>query len=95
MLIFLIGLVALILFRTLKKDFIKIARDFDDEEEGLDVIDETGWKQIHGDVFRYDLKYRRDVYWRNGDIIEPLLSWHCFLRCSVLDPNSLFYLLLR
>jgi transmembrane 9 superfamily protein 3 len=53
MLVFLIGLVALILFRTLKKDFIKIARDFDDEEEGLDVIDETGWKQIHGDVFRY------------------------------------------
>jgi transmembrane 9 superfamily protein 3 len=56
MLVFLIGLVALILFRTLKKDFIKIARDFDDEEEGLDVIDETGWKQIHGDVFRAPAK---------------------------------------
>merc|ERR1712060_168712 len=38
--------------RTLKKDYERFSAD---DENGLDfdnVVDETGWKQIHGDVFR-------------------------------------------
>jgi len=51
MVIFLVGLVAVILMRTLKKDITKFTRDL--EEEGdLDMGEESGWKQVHGDVFR-------------------------------------------
>ncbi|MBA0560664.1 hypothetical protein Golob_017548 [Gossypium lobatum] len=35
--------------RILKNDFIKYAHD----EESADQEEETGWKSIHGDVFRY------------------------------------------
>ncbi|CAM6116820.1 unnamed protein product [Calypogeia fissa] len=43
------GFLATILMRVLKNDFIKYSRD----EEALDDQEETGWKYIHGDVFRY------------------------------------------
>jgi len=50
MVIFLVGLVSLILMRTLRQDYERFS-----EEDELDldrVVDETGWKQVHGDVFR-------------------------------------------
>lgn len=51
MVIFLCGIVALILMRTLKNDYAKYAQD--DDEMGFDRLqDDAGWKQIHGDVFR-------------------------------------------
>ena len=40
---------ASILMRVLKNDFIKYSHD----EETIDDQEETGWKYIHGDVFRY------------------------------------------
>ncbi|KAH7427629.1 hypothetical protein KP509_10G052300 [Ceratopteris richardii] len=43
------GFLATILMRVLKNDFIKFSRD----EEMADDQEETGWKYIHGDVFRY------------------------------------------
>lgn len=43
------GFLATILMRILKNDFIKYSRD----EESMDDQEETGWKYIHGDVFRY------------------------------------------
>lgn len=52
MVIFLTGLVSMILMRTLRKDYAKYAKDDDDLEDDRDVGDESGWKQIHGDVFR-------------------------------------------
>jgi len=53
MVVFLCGLVGLILLRTLRNDFAKYSKDEDIDVEGLQVIGEdTGWKQIHGDVFR-------------------------------------------
>ncbi|KAL8162441.1 hypothetical protein V2J09_013930 [Rumex salicifolius] len=53
MVIFLTGLVSMILMRTLRNDYAKYARD-DDDLESLerDVNEETGWKLVHGDVFR-------------------------------------------
>lgn len=52
MVLFLIGLVIVILFRTLKRDLAR----YDKEEALLDLDrelgDEYGWKQVHGDVFR-------------------------------------------
>ena len=73
MVLFLMGLVALILVRTLRKDYARyglVGLDDDEEdEEGAYVDDngkaedplmksgglpneESGWKQVHGDVFR-------------------------------------------
>lgn len=43
------GFLATILMRVLKNDFIKYSHD----EEAADEQEETGWKYIHGDVFRY------------------------------------------
>ncbi|KAG6495782.1 hypothetical protein ZIOFF_043610 [Zingiber officinale] len=53
MVIFLTGLVSMILMRTLRNDYAKYARE-DDELETLerDVSEESGWKLVHGDVFR-------------------------------------------
>lgn len=52
MVVFLCGLVSLILMRTLKNDLARY--DSDREMDGLDrdFGDDSGWKQIHGDVFR-------------------------------------------
>lgn len=53
MVLFLCGLVALILLRTLRNDFARYAKDEDLDVEGIQVIGEdSGWKQVHGDVFR-------------------------------------------
>jgi len=52
MVVFLCGLVSLILLRTLRNDYARYTRD-DDDVEGLDRVGEdSGWKQVHGDVFR-------------------------------------------
>lgn len=51
MVIFLTGLVSMILVRTLRKDYARYAKD-DDDVEDRDVGEESGWKQVHGDVFR-------------------------------------------
>lgn len=51
MVVFLVGLVSMILMRTLRRDYARYSRDeFDDLER--DLGDEYGWKQIHTDVFR-------------------------------------------
>lgn len=52
MVVFLCGLVALILMRTLKKDYARYSIDDADDMELDRVVDESGWKQVHGDVFR-------------------------------------------
>lgn len=53
MVIFLCGLVSLILLRTLRNDFARYASNEDVDVEGMQVIGEdSGWKQVHGDVFR-------------------------------------------
>ena len=52
MVVFLCGLVALILLRTLRNDFARYAKEEDIELDGMQGIDDSGWKQIHGDVFR-------------------------------------------
>ncbi|MCO5561759.1 hypothetical protein L7F22_015382 [Adiantum nelumboides] len=53
MVIFLTGLVSMILMRTLRNDYAKYAREEDDLETlERDVSEESGWKLVHGDVFR-------------------------------------------
>mmetsp|Transcript_17876 Transcript_17876/g.53432 ORF Transcript_17876/g.53432 Transcript_17876/m.53432 type:complete len:357 (-) Transcript_17876:1283-2353(-) len=52
MVIFLTGIVSLILMRTLRKDYAKYARETGELDELDQELDESGWKQVHGDVFR-------------------------------------------
>ncbi|XP_076811216.1 transmembrane 9 superfamily member 3-like [Clavelina lepadiformis] len=52
MVIFLVGLVSMILMRTLRKDYARYSKEDDLDEMERDLGDEYGWKQIHGDVFR-------------------------------------------
>ena len=53
MVIFLVGLVFMILMRTLSRDYLRYTKDLDDDLEGsLDAEEESGWKLVHGDVFR-------------------------------------------
>ena len=53
MVIFLTGLVSMILMRTLRKDYAKYAQhSTDDVEDRGGDAEESGWKLVHGDVFR-------------------------------------------
>ena len=45
------GFLASILMRVLKNDFVKYSRD--DEAAAAEDGEETGWKYVHGDVFRF------------------------------------------
>jgi len=51
MVIFLVGLVWMILLRTLNKDYARYHKD-DVESDDADIGEDYGWKQVHGDVFR-------------------------------------------
>ena len=46
--LFLSGMVAMIMMRTLHRDFNR----YNAAEVSDDVEEETGWKLVHGDVFR-------------------------------------------
>ncbi|UJR35150.1 hypothetical protein I4U23_027919 [Adineta vaga] len=52
MVLFLVGLVSMILLRTLRKDYARYGKDDDLDDMERDLGDEYGWKQVHGDVFR-------------------------------------------
>jgi transmembrane 9 superfamily protein 2/4 len=57
--VFLVGMVSTILVRTLKKDIARYNRldqfaleDFGETGDADDTADDSGWKLVHGDVFR-------------------------------------------
>ena len=50
--VFLAGLVALIMMRTLSMDYIKYAQDYDEGALEMTVREDSGWTRVHGDVFR-------------------------------------------
>jgi len=52
MVIFLVGLVTMILMRTLRRDYARYSKEDDVDDMERDLGDEYGWKQVHGDVFR-------------------------------------------
>ncbi|CAD7698457.1 unnamed protein product [Ostreobium quekettii] len=53
MVVFLIGVVAMILLRTLRKDYAKYTLDLNDMDSlEQEISEESGWKLVHGDVFR-------------------------------------------
>ena len=100
MVVFLCGLVALILLRTLRNDFarsthlnppttgalinplllnivsIRYAKDEEIDMEGAHAIGEdSGWKQVHGDVFRApDHLILFSALWGNGWQLVALVA---------------------
>ncbi|VDM66180.1 unnamed protein product, partial [Strongylus vulgaris] len=52
MVVFLVGLVWMILVRTLRKDYARYQKEDSIDDLDADLGDEYGWKQVHGDVFR-------------------------------------------
>eukprot|EP00030_Apusomonadida_sp_AF-17_P000399 a174436_467.p1 GENE.a174436_467~~a174436_467.p1 ORF type:complete len:600 (-),score=303.55 a174436_467:25-1665(-) len=50
--VFLVGVVTMILMRTLKRDFARYAPRDDDDDFDMPLGDDSGWKQVYGDVFR-------------------------------------------
>jgi hypothetical protein len=46
MVIFLVGLVSMILMRTLRKDYARYSKDEDIDDMERDLGDEYGWKQV-------------------------------------------------
>ena len=80
--VFLAGLVALIMMRTLSMDYIKYAQDYDEGALEMTVREDSGWKRVHGDVFRpcaHLLSYT--ILMGNGSHIAftTLLSLLCIL----------------
>ncbi len=51
--VFLCGLVAIILMRTLKADFARFSVEESDDLDLEHVVDESGWKHVHGMVPPY------------------------------------------
>merc|ERR1719384_1969585 len=52
--IFLVGMVSMVVLRALKKDYERMQKEKDDDDD-MDYEsfnEETGWKKLHGDVFR-------------------------------------------
>ena len=47
-----VGLVTMILMRTLRRDYARYSKEDDVDDMERDLGDEYGWKQVHGDVFR-------------------------------------------
>ncbi|XP_046828741.1 transmembrane 9 superfamily member 2 isoform X1 [Vespa crabro] len=50
--LFLSGMVAMIMLRTLHKDIVRYNQAYFQIESGEDAQEEFGWKLVHGDVFR-------------------------------------------
>ena len=58
MVIFLVGLVAMILMRTLRKDYQRYSKDDDLDDIERDLGDEYGWKQVNNEpLFVYIFRY--------------------------------------
>ena len=55
MVIFLVGLVSMILMRTLRKDYARYSKEDDIDDMEKDLGDEYGWKQV---MITMDLSFK-------------------------------------
>lgn len=84
---FLSGIITMIIIRTLRKDIAKYNMAEDDLEES---IEETGWKLVHGDVFRPPLNNRlfAAVIGSGIQIFSMLALTVFFAMLGMLSPAS-------
>ena len=84
---FLSGIITMIIIRTLRKDIAKYNMT---DEESEDSIEETGWKLVHGDVFRppYNNKLFAGVIGSGIQIFTMLSITIFFAMLGMLSPAS-------
>ena len=84
---FLSGIITMIIIRTLRKDIAKYNMADEDAE---DSIEETGWKLVHGDVFRPPLnnKFFAAVIGSGIQIFAMLAITIFFAMLGMLSPAS-------
>ena len=79
------GLIAMIMIRTLRRDIANYNRVLAEPE---DVLEETGWKLVHGDVFRPP-QHPRLLVALLGSGIQ--LFWMILTTICMLRVMALFY----
>ena len=67
MVIFLVGLVSMILMRTLRKDYARYSKEDDIDDMEKDLGDEYGWKQVIGYSIQPEY-YIVDLFTSSNDI---------------------------
>merc|ERR1719225_43907 len=84
---FLSGIITMIIIRTLRKDIAKYNMA---DEESEDSIEETGWKLVHGDVFRppFNNKLFAAVIGSGIQIFTMLAITIFFAMLGMLSPAS-------
>ena len=84
---FLSGIITMIIIRTLRKDIAKYNMT---DEESEDSIEETGWKLVHGDVFRppFNNKLFAAVIGSGIQIFTMLSITIFFAMLGMLSPAS-------
>lgn len=88
MVIFLVGLVSMILMRTLRKDYARYSKDEEMDDMERDLGDEYGWKQVHGDVFRsasHPMLFSGEMPFRH---LKIELTYICSLILAIIGCGS-------
>ena len=61
MVIFLVGLVSMILMRTLRKDYARYSKEDDIDDMEKDLGDEYGWKQVRNTFYFANFVEMKDI----------------------------------
>ena len=79
MVIFLVGLVSMILMRTLRKDYARYSKEDDIDDMEKDLGDEYGWKQVIGYSIQSEY-YIVDLFYTSSNDISKLSNITCTFR---------------
>ena len=82
--VFLAGVVALIMLRTLNMDYIRYSQEYDEESLDIGMKEERGWKRVHGDVFRPCSRLQTYVVLMGGGA-QIVFTLVCALVCILLS----------
>ena len=79
MVIFLVGLVSMILMRTLRKDYARYSKEDDIDDMEKDLGDEYGWKQVNGYLIQSEYCTFAQYICRCFDDISKFLTYHVII----------------
>ena len=85
---FLAGILSMIMIRTLRRD---IAR-YNNSEEPEEAIEETGWKLVHGDVFRPPKRTNLLISLVGAGIQLLSMSFILICKCTGASREAYFYI---
>jgi len=86
---FLSGVITMIMVRTLRRDIARYNRD-DDDDDDEDVLEESGWKLVHGDVFRapWNIGLLTALVGSGVQILGMTFTTVVFATFGMLSPSS-------